>query len=179
VRLTASCSQVAASSWETSAKQLQSVPPYSRPIPEQTDMSSTKQLPARQLHHCLRFAAEPRPLWCMPMPAPLPGLLVPPKTATNTLRIPKVFHVGPMPNGRGSFIVMESLKMGGGCNMAELGKQLALMHLAEPAVSAVGLAHAAQQGNGIAWGSSEHAPWWCGCQQRRRLQVHALPDSML
>lgn len=55
--------------------------------------------------------------------------------ATNTLRIPKVFHVGPMPNGRGSFIVMESLKLGGGCNMAELGRQLAHMHLAEPAVS--------------------------------------------
>lgn len=32
---------------------------------------------------------------------------------------------------------MESLKLGGGCNMAELGKQLALMHLAEPAVSLV------------------------------------------
>lgn len=53
--------------------------------------------------------------------------------ATNTLRIPQVFHVGPMPNSRGSFIVMESLKLGGGCNMAELGRQLAHMHLAEPA----------------------------------------------
>lgn len=42
--------------------------------------------------------------------------------------------MGPMPNGRGSFIVMESLQLGGGCNMAALGKQLALMHLAEPAV---------------------------------------------
>lgn len=54
---------------------------------------------------------------------------------TQTLRIPQVFHVGPMPNGRGSFIVMEALRMGGGCNMGELGRQLALMHLAEPSVS--------------------------------------------
>lgn len=53
--------------------------------------------------------------------------------ATNTLRIPKVFHVGPMPNGRGSFIVMEALKMSGSCSMSELGRQLARMHLAEPA----------------------------------------------
>eukprot|EP00878_Enallax_costatus_P003152 GHUV01003352.1.p1 GENE.GHUV01003352.1~~GHUV01003352.1.p1 ORF type:complete len:334 (+),score=67.88 GHUV01003352.1:159-1160(+) len=51
---------------------------------------------------------------------------------THTVRIPKVFHVGPMPNGHGSFIVMEALKMSGGCSMGELGKQLALMHLAEP-----------------------------------------------
>lgn len=56
-------------------------------------------------------------------------------TATNTLRIPKVFHVGPMPNGRGSFIVMEALKLSGSCSMSELGRQLARMHLAEPAVS--------------------------------------------
>lgn len=67
-----------------------------------------------------------------PAPCPSPSLVVP--VATHTLRIPQVFHVGPMPNGRGSFIVMESLKLGGGCNMAELGRQLALMHLAEPAV---------------------------------------------
>jgi len=66
-------------------------------------------------------------------PGPSPSRAVP--AATHTLRIPQVFHVGPMPNGRGSFIVMESLKLGGGCNMAELGRQLALMHLAEPAVS--------------------------------------------
>eukprot|EP00775_Hariotina_reticulata_P003566 gene3566-3834_t len=51
---------------------------------------------------------------------------------TNTLRVPKVHHVGPMPNGRGSFIVMEALNMSGSCNQAELGRQLALMHLAEP-----------------------------------------------
>eukprot|EP00877_Chromochloris_zofingiensis_P005149 jgi/Chrzof1/14635/Cz09g10080.t1 len=52
---------------------------------------------------------------------------------TNTIRVPKVFHVGPMPNGRGSFIIMEHLNLGGSCNQAELGRQLALMHLAEPA----------------------------------------------
>jgi fructosamine-3-kinase len=59
--------------------------------------------------------------------------------ATKTLRIPKVFHVGPMPNGRGSFIVMEALKMSGSCSMSELGRQLARMHLAEPAVSFKGV----------------------------------------
>jgi hypothetical protein len=55
---------------------------------------------------------------------------------TRTLRIPKVHHVGPMPNGRGAFIVMEALQLGGGYSQAELGRQLARMHLAEPSVRA-------------------------------------------
>jgi fructosamine-3-kinase len=58
-------------------------------------------------------------------------------TGTSTLRVPQVHHVGPMPNGRGSFIVMEALNMSGSCNQAELGRQLALMHLAEPLVGPV------------------------------------------
>lgn len=66
----------------------------------------------------------------------------PPPTATNTLRIPQVFHYGPLPgppgggalHGNGSFIVMEYLSMSGRADPAELGKQLARMHLAEPTV---------------------------------------------
>ncbi len=56
--------------------------------------------------------------------------------ATNTVRIPEVFHYGELPSGGalrsgGSFIVMEYLNMKGAVDQAELGKQLALMHLAE------------------------------------------------
>lgn len=59
--------------------------------------------------------------------------------ATNTLRIPKVLHYGDIPASEsgalkspGSFIVMEKLNMSGSVNQEELGRQLALMHLAEP-----------------------------------------------
>ena len=59
--------------------------------------------------------------------------------ATKTMRIPEVFHYGDLPGppsggalrGNGSFIVMENLNLKGASNSAELGKQLALMHLAE------------------------------------------------
>ncbi|PNW76317.1 hypothetical protein CHLRE_12g542202v5 [Chlamydomonas reinhardtii] len=54
---------------------------------------------------------------------------------TNTMRIPKVFHYGPLAGaGRGgSFIVMEHLDMARGrLAMRELGRRLALMHLAVP-----------------------------------------------
>ncbi|KAF8062042.1 protein-ribulosamine 3-kinase [Scenedesmus sp. PABB004] len=53
--------------------------------------------------------------------------------ATKTVRVPEVYHVGPAPNGRGSFIVMEALPLGGRVDQAEMGRQLARMHLAEPA----------------------------------------------
>jgi hypothetical protein len=43
--------------------------------------------------------------------------------------------VGSSPSGTGSFIVMEYLKLSGSCSQAQLGKALALMHLAEPSVS--------------------------------------------
>lgn len=60
--------------------------------------------------------------------------------ATHTLRIPEVFHYGELPGppsggalrSGGSFIVMEHLNMRGAADPAELGCQLALMHLAEP-----------------------------------------------
>lgn len=58
---------------------------------------------------------------------------------THTLRIPDVIHYGDIPiadtgalKSPGSFIVMEKLNMSGSPNQAELGRQLALMHLAEP-----------------------------------------------
>jgi fructosamine-3-kinase len=54
--------------------------------------------------------------------------------ATKTVKIPEVFHYGELRgNGQnGSFIVMEYLNIKGPVDQAELGKQLALMHLAEP-----------------------------------------------
>jgi protein-ribulosamine 3-kinase len=51
--------------------------------------------------------------------------------ATKTIRVPKVVHCGPL-GERGSFILMEFLSFGGSCNQAELGEQLALMHLVWP-----------------------------------------------
>jgi protein-ribulosamine 3-kinase len=54
--------------------------------------------------------------------------------ATRTVRIPEVFHYGELPGrgNNGSFIVMEYLYMKGAVDPSELGRQLALMHLAEP-----------------------------------------------
>jgi hypothetical protein len=60
----------------------------------------------------------------------------PPAAATRTLRVPDVLHYGALPaRPSGSFIVMEHLELGGRADQAELGRQLALMHLAEPSVS--------------------------------------------
>mmetsp|Transcript_1496 Transcript_1496/g.3632 ORF Transcript_1496/g.3632 Transcript_1496/m.3632 type:complete len:355 (+) Transcript_1496:96-1160(+) len=50
---------------------------------------------------------------------------------TQTLRIPKVHHFGELGKA-GSFIVMEHLNFGGRASGAELGRQLAAMHLATP-----------------------------------------------
>ncbi|CAG9467269.1 unnamed protein product [Pedinophyceae sp. YPF-701] len=50
---------------------------------------------------------------------------------THSMRIPKVWHYGDLPNG-GSFIVMEYLDFGGRASQADLGRQLGLMHTAEP-----------------------------------------------
>ncbi|KAG1675279.1 hypothetical protein FOA52_016311 [Chlamydomonas sp. UWO 241] len=53
---------------------------------------------------------------------------------TGSVRIPKQHHYGPLegPGRRGSFIVMEALNLSGRCDQAELGRQIALMHLATP-----------------------------------------------
>lgn len=56
---------------------------------------------------------------------------------TNTVRVPEVYHYGLMAGrgalrGQGSFIVMEYLELGGALDQAKLGRQLALMHLADP-----------------------------------------------
>ena len=69
--------------------------------------------------------------------------------ATHTLRVPEVFYYGDLSSasrppsgsalrGGGSFIVMEHLNMRGSADPAKLGKQLALMHLAEPSAVRVG-----------------------------------------
>jgi len=60
--------------------------------------------------------------------------------ATNSLRIPEVYHYGPllddmgMPANRGSFIVMEYLDFGGKSNQEDLGRAMAKMHLATPSM---------------------------------------------
>jgi hypothetical protein len=55
-------------------------------------------------------------------------------TDTGSVRVPKVHHVGMNPDGRGSFIVMEYLQLGGSVSQAALGRALAQMHLATPQV---------------------------------------------
>ena len=61
-------------------------------------------------------------------------------TDTHTIRVPEVFHVGsldpsgPSLRGGGSFIVMEYLNLSGRYSDANLGHQLARMHLASPTV---------------------------------------------
>lgn len=57
--------------------------------------------------------------------------------ATNTLVIPRVYYAGAAPEGcreGNSVIVMDYLDFGARGDQAEFGRQLALMHAAEPAV---------------------------------------------
>eukprot|EP00798_Chlamydomonas_sp_ICE-L_P025588 gene25588-11241_t len=53
---------------------------------------------------------------------------------TNTLAVPQVFHYGQLSGKgqQGTFIAMECLDIRGRCDMAELGRQLGLMHLSTP-----------------------------------------------
>ena len=51
---------------------------------------------------------------------------------TQTIRVPEVFHCGPLKSLQGSFIVMEALEMFPIFDQKQLGKRLAEMHLAEP-----------------------------------------------
>jgi len=60
---------------------------------------------------------------------------------THTLKVPEVYHYGPLSSGvpgggslrgGGSFIIMEHLNLSGRPSGAEMGRQLALMHLATP-----------------------------------------------
>lgn len=54
---------------------------------------------------------------------------------TGTLRVPEVYHYGPLENGKGAFIVMEELNLGNIYTQSDLGRLLAQMHLAEPTLS--------------------------------------------
>lgn len=85
--------------------------------------------------------------------------------ATHTIRVPEVFHYGGLPSppgggalrGSGSFIVMEYLELGGRCDQAELGRQMARMHLATPQHD-----HAHQYGFAVEntiGGTSQPNPW--------------------
>lgn len=51
---------------------------------------------------------------------------------TNTIQVPKVYHCDALQATDGSYIVMENLDMMAIYDMAELGHNLARMHLAEP-----------------------------------------------
>lgn len=51
---------------------------------------------------------------------------------TNTVIIPKVYHVGKLSSGLGSFIVMDNLDFGHIVSMEDLGTKVAQMHLADP-----------------------------------------------
>lgn len=51
---------------------------------------------------------------------------------TNTIRVPKVYHYGTLTKTSGSYIIMETLDLYAMYEMADLGKYLAQMHLAEP-----------------------------------------------
>jgi protein-ribulosamine 3-kinase len=51
---------------------------------------------------------------------------------TNTLRVPEVYHYGPLESGKGSFIIMEELDLGHIVSQSRLGRALAEMHLADP-----------------------------------------------
>jgi len=53
---------------------------------------------------------------------------------TKTIRVPNVLHYGDNKIGSGSFIIMESLTMGGGYDSYEFGRDMARLHLATPTV---------------------------------------------
>mmetsp|Transcript_3261 Transcript_3261/g.9846 ORF Transcript_3261/g.9846 Transcript_3261/m.9846 type:complete len:344 (+) Transcript_3261:1161-2192(+) len=49
-----------------------------------------------------------------------------------SLRIPEVLHAGDYADGKGSFIIMEFLRMGRGGDAGDFGRAMARMHLAAP-----------------------------------------------
>lgn len=51
----------------------------------------------------------------------------------SSLRIPEVFHWGDVSSGKGSFLVMEYLNLGGRSDPRALGEAMARLHLADPA----------------------------------------------
>lgn len=53
------------------------------------------------------------------------------RSATSALKIPQVYHASDYENGRGSYIIMEYLKLGGRGDAFEFGKAVASMHLAD------------------------------------------------
>lgn len=99
--------------------------------------------------------------------------------ATRTVRVPEVHHYGPLPSapgggalrGGGSFIVMEHLDLQGRCDQAELGRQLARMHLATPQHE-----HAGQFGfvcDNTIGGTPQPNPWeddWVAFFREHRLR---------
>jgi protein-ribulosamine 3-kinase len=54
---------------------------------------------------------------------------------TGTLRVPEVYHYGPLSSGEAAFIVMEELTLETVYGQSVLGRSLAEMHLAEPAAA--------------------------------------------
>jgi len=52
--------------------------------------------------------------------------------STESFRIPKVHAAGNFEDGSGSYIIMDFLNLGGRYSQAELGRRMAMMHLAEP-----------------------------------------------
>lgn len=76
-----------------------------------------------------------------------------PLLGTCTVRVPAVHHAGAAPGGRGAFIVMEHLALGGGLDQRELGRRMAAMHLAPPTVRArLCLGEGGRQGACFVWG---------------------------
>ncbi|KAI8463178.1 MAG: Fructosamine kinase-domain-containing protein [Monoraphidium minutum] len=73
---------------------------------------------------------------------------------TRAVRVPEVAHVGTLPRGGGAFIIMEHLALGGPPDMAALGRAVAAMHAAAPAVRR---------------GAAGRAPWGARAGGRRLL----------
>ncbi|KAI8466455.1 MAG: Fructosamine kinase-domain-containing protein [Monoraphidium minutum] len=103
---------------------------------------------------------------------------------TATVRIPNVHHVGVLANGRGAFIVMEYLRLGGATDQRELGRQMARMHLAEPTDPN---AQAGQYGFAVdnTIGATPQPNTWCGDwvefyrERRLRHQLDLLGDARM
>jgi hypothetical protein len=53
------------------------------------------------------------------------------------IRVPRVYHPLGADEQYGPFIIMEALNIGGTLNQSDLGRKLALMHLATPKVSTI------------------------------------------
>ncbi|GBF92654.1 hypothetical protein Rsub_05023 [Raphidocelis subcapitata] len=104
--------------------------------------------------------------------------------ATRSVRVPEVFHVGTLAAGRGAFIVMEALRLGGSPDQEALGRAVAAMHLAPPADPSAAAGLFGFGADNTIGATPQPNGWmddWVGFYRERRLrhQLNLLGDARM